>query len=463
MEHINYIPDWAKRGIFYHIYPLGFLDAPKHNTDETATVNRLANIREYYEYFKKLGIDVIQFGPLFESVSHGYDTIDYMKIDHRLGTNELFKEIVSELHDLGIKVILDGVFNHVSREFDSFKDIQQYKEQSWRKHWHFIDFSKNSPYSDGFNYKNWEGHYELVKLNLNEKDVRDYIFSVVSYWLKEVDIDGWRLDVAYKIPSGFWREFRIVCKSIKPDCFLVGEMIHGPYTKWIGPELLDAGTGYQVYKSIWSAFNSNNMHELKAVLERSFHSEWGLFKNTALLNFLSNHDTTRIRSILADDRYLFPVFIFLLTTNGIPIIYYGDEIGMYGEKQKDSDDDLRKPMPKVGAPWPPNSEAIYKHVQKLIEIRKNNHALIYGNLTPVYVEANILAFIRRSSAQTVLVIINNLQQPLSKRIPLWNQNLNGSKFIELIDQGGPREFVVEDNHFHSELYPCWGRILLKLP
>ncbi|MFX1449824.1 MAG: alpha-amylase family glycosyl hydrolase [Promethearchaeota archaeon] len=462
MENLHYIPDWAKRGIFYHIYPLGFFGAPRYSKDENMTVNRLAEIRNYYDHFKKLGINAIQFGPLFASVSHGYDTIDYMKIDHRLGTNELFRDIVAELHEMGIKVIIDGVFNHVSREFDSFKDIQQYQQNSWRKHWHHIDFSKNSPYNDGFDYKTWEGHYKLVKLNLYENDVKNYIFSVASYWLKEVDVDGWRLDVAYEIHPEFWRQFRQVCKNAKSDCFLVGEMIHGPYSKWVGPDLLDAGTGYQVYKSIWSAFNSNNMHELKAVLERSFHPQWGLNKNIALLNFLGNHDTTRIRSILNDERYLYPAFIFLFTCNGIPKIYYGDEIGTYGVKTQHSDEDVRKSMPNKVESWPEHGQNIFEHVQKLIRIRMNNHALIYGNLVPVYAEKNLLAFLRKSSTQTILVIIYNQFKQAYKKIPLWNQNLNGAKFVELLEQGGPREFYINNNHLQAEVFPCWGRILLKV-
>ncbi len=461
MEHISYLPDWAKRGIFYHIYPLGFFNTPKFGKDDHETKLRLAGIRDYYDHFRELGITAIQFGPVFESISHGYDTTDYMKIDHRLGTNDLFKQIVAELHEMDIKVIIDGVFNHVGREFEAFKDIQQYREQSWRKHWHYIDFSKNNPYNDGFDYKNWEGHYELVKLNLQEKDVRDYLFSVAEYWLKEGNIDGWRLDVAYQIGSDFWRDFRKVCKNAKPDCFLVGEMIHGPYTKWVGPELLDAGTGYQVYKSTWSALNSHNMYELKAVLERSFHPEWGLFKDTALLNFLGNHDTTRIRSILKDERCLYPAFIFLFTTNGIPKIYYGDEIGTFGVKTENSDEFVRQPMPKPGEAWPNDGNNIFKHVQEMIRIRKNNHALIYGELIPFFAENNILAFLRRSSAQTILVLLNSHHETIIKRIPLWNLHLNNSKFVELLSQGGSREFMVKDNHLEVTLFPFWGRVLLK--
>ncbi len=462
MENLGYVPDWAKRAVIYHIHPIGFFGAPQYGKEEDQIVDRLAVLRNYYDHFQALGIDVIQFGPLFESVSHGYDTIDYMKIDHRLGTNDLFKTIVAELHELGIKVILDGVFNHVSREFGSFLDIRTYREKSWRAHWHFVDFSdnKNNPYNDGFDYKNWEGHYELVKLNLQEKDVKEYLFSVSRYWLEEIGIDGWRLDVAYMIDPEFWRDFRRVCKAAKPECFLFGEMIHGLYTKWIGPDLLDAGTGYQVYKSIWSALNSNNMHELKSVLERSFHHEWGLFKETALVNFLGNHDTTRIRSILKDESYLVPAFLFLFTANGIPKIYYGDEIGTYGEKTECSDDDLRREMPLYRDDWPLQGESICSNVINFISLRKNNHALIYGDLTPVYADNHILAYLRKSSRQTILAIINSGFELAEGTIPLWNQNLDGSRFVELLEQGGEKEYFVRNNQLYiSELYPCRGRIL----
>ncbi|MHA1263719.1 MAG: alpha-amylase family glycosyl hydrolase [Candidatus Helarchaeota archaeon] len=462
MVTLDYVPEWAKKAVFYHIYPLGFFDAPKRNKAEQAPANRLVKLRDYYEYFQRLGVTAIQFGPLFEAVSHGYDTIDYLQIDRRLGTNALFRQIVSELHELGIRVIIDGVFNHVSREFESFKDIQKYREGSWRKHWHFIDFSGNNPYDDGFDYANWEGHYELVKLNLSERDVRDFIFKVVEFWFHEADIDGWRLDVAYQISSDFWHEFRGVCKVCKPDSFLLGEMIHGPYSKWIGPTLLDAGTSYQVYKSTWSAFNSNNMHELKAVLERSFHPEWGLNKDILLMNFLGNHDTSRIRSILSDDRYLYPAFIFLFTMKGIPKIYYGDEIAVLGEVTAHSDEAVRQPLPPEREKWNSVSSSLFRHVQNLIAIRKRNPTLIYGDLLPIYAESNLLAFLRRVATQIILVIINNFNQQTTKRIPLWNQQLEGVRFKELLEQGGPQEFEVRNNQLILELYPCWGRILAQI-
>ncbi|GAG88444.1 unnamed protein product, partial [marine sediment metagenome] len=208
MEKLHYIPDWVKNGIIYHIYPYGFFNTPKLNEMDSEINNRLEKIRDYYSHFQKLGVNIIQFSPIFESISHGYDTTDYMRIDRRLGTNEMFKEIVDELHSLNIKVIVDGVFNHVGREFESFKDVQENRENSQKKQWHFINFSGNSPNNDGFDYKNWEGHYGLVKLNLSNLDVKNFIYSVCKYWLGEIGIDGWRLDVAYQISKDFWREFR---------------------------------------------------------------------------------------------------------------------------------------------------------------------------------------------------------------------------------------------------------------
>ncbi|MFW9995616.1 MAG: alpha-amylase family glycosyl hydrolase [Candidatus Odinarchaeota archaeon] len=466
MEKINYIPDWAKRTTVYHIYPLGFLGAPKYSRDEESTANRLVDLRNYYSYFQELGIDTIQFGPLFESVSHGYDTTDYFRIDHRLGTNELFKDIVNELHELSIRVIIDGVFNHVGREFHSFKDILKNREHSQKKHWHFIDFSYNgsNTYNDDFEYKNWEGHYSLVKLNLDTRDVRDHIFSAARYWLQDIGIDGWRLDVAYLLSEDFLREFRRCCKAVKPDCFIIGEIIHGPYRKWVAGDKLDAGTGYQVYKSIWSAINDHNMFELKHVLENSFHPQWGQNKDIVLMNFLGNHDTTRIASLLDDKRYIFPAFLLLFTLNGIPKIYYGDELGTEGVRTKTSDSDIRKPMYKDKKDWPRQADGIFNAVKKFIKLRKDNHALVHGDIVPVYadnIDSNTLAYLRRSSKQTLLVIVNTSFESANKSIPLWNQGLDGAAFVDILNNDSS-SYTVKNNQLDLPLiYPCWGRILEK--
>ena len=315
LKHESYVPQWLKDAIIYHIYPLGFFGAPPTGIDEIGkTSNRLETIRNYYYHFKELGINTIQFGPLFESASHGYDTIDHFTIDHRLGTNELFREIINELHAMGFRVVIDGVFNHVGRDFHSFRDVLINREQSLKRDWHFIDFKKESKYKDGFGYENWEGHDELVKLNLLNVEVQNYIFDVCNYWLGEVGIDGWRLDVSYQIDVDFWKKFRKVCKSISKDKVLIGEMIHGDYTKWVGEDRLDSGTDYQVHKSIWSAIQSNNMYELKNVVNISYNSG-GRHENLFLMNFLGNHDTNRIASMLPQEQ-LIPALLILITLHG---------------------------------------------------------------------------------------------------------------------------------------------------
>jgi len=466
MENISYVPEWVKQGIIYHIYPFGFFDVPYHAGDEPQTVNRLEKIRNFYSHFQELGVNIIQFGPIFESVSHGYDTTDYMKIDHRLGTNALFKKVVNELHDMGIRVIVDGVFNHVGRKFFSFKDVQTHKQNSSKQGWHYIDFSHShrNPLNDGFDYKTWEGHYELVKLNLDNPEVRKYLFDMVKYWMGEIGIDGWRLDVAYLIGNNFWSEFKQVCKSIKFDCFLVGELIHNPYSKWIGPDLLDAGTGYQVYKSIYNSINENNLFELKAVLEQSFHPQWGQNRNITLMNFLGNHDTTRIRSILKDERYVIPAFLILYTLNGIPKIYYGDEFGLKGKIiPNKSDREVRRPMPSLNSQWDSLGTSIFENVKKFIQIRKNNHALIYGNLIAVWADntkSNVIAYLRQSSRQIILVIVSMSFQSQHIKIPLWNLNLEGVRFRDLLNNS--EEFHGFKNHLEIEIPGCWGRILQKI-
>ncbi len=461
MENIDYVPDWAKKAIIYHIYPLGFFNAPKYRDQENKIINRLENLRNYYNHFQKLGTTVIQFGPLFESTSHGYDTINFLKIDQRLGTNDLFQEIVKELHEINIRVILDGVFNHVGREFFTFQDIQQNGASSNYLNWHFVDFKKNNLNNDGFDYKNWEGNYSLVKLNLSDSGVKNFLFQAVQYWLKDVGIDGWRLDVAYLIPLNFWKEFRKFCLTIEPECLLVGELIHGPYNKWVNREHLHVGTDYQVYKSIYSALNDRNIFELKAVLENSYHPQWGQIKDQAMMIFLGNHDTTRIRSILNKEQHLRLAFFLLLTLRGIPKIYYGDELGMIGVKTEKSDCDVRRPM--VSPNHELTNKDLFQMIVNLIKIRKSNHALIYGSLNCFYADSykgQTMAFLRQSSKQTLLVIINADSQKKEVRIPLWNINLAEDQvFSDIIQKSNPNEYQVKNNHLSIEIDSCWGRIL----
>lgn len=209
---------WADESVFYQIYPLGFCNAPKEN--DGATLPRIKKVEEWIPHILKLGCNAVYFSPVFSSDAHGYDTRDYRVIDCRLGTNEDFAEVCSELHKHGIRVVLDGVFNHVGRGFWAFRDVLEHREHSRYRDWFHINFSGNNAYNDGLWYEGWEGHFELVKLNLDNHEVREHLFTCVQKWVSDFDIDGLRLDVAYCLNRNFLHELRGYCNRLKPDFFL---------------------------------------------------------------------------------------------------------------------------------------------------------------------------------------------------------------------------------------------------
>ena len=235
---------WFDESVIYQIYPLGFCGAPEKN--DNILEHRIL-IMDFVQHIKKLNVSAVYFCPLFESVAHGYDTVDFNKIDTRLGTNNDFKQVCDSLHNNGIKVLLDGVFNHVGREFFAFKDVRENKWNSRYKDWFIINFDGNSCYNDGFWYEGWEGHYELVKLNLDNYEVKQYLLSCVGNWIDEFGIDGLRLDVAYMLNRQFMKELKSYCVSKKSDFFLAGEMIHGNYRDIINNEMLHSATNYECF------------------------------------------------------------------------------------------------------------------------------------------------------------------------------------------------------------------------
>ena len=269
---------WAYNETFYQIYPIGFCGAPVHN--DGVTEHRILKIGEWAEYLGDLGIGSIILNPIFESDNHGYDTRDFRKIDCRLGTNEDFKEVCEKLHDNNVKIMLDGVFNHVGRGFWAFKDVQEKKWDSPYKDWFHISFDGNSAYNDGFWYEGWEGHYELVKLNLDNELVRNYLLESVGKWMDELGIDGLRLDVAYMLNRNFMKALVDFVHSKNPEFIMIGEMLHGDYTQLVNPDLLDSVTNYECYKGLYSSFNTHNMHEIGYSLNRQFGpEEWTLYKD----------------------------------------------------------------------------------------------------------------------------------------------------------------------------------------
>ncbi|NLK71038.1 MAG: DUF1653 domain-containing protein [Clostridiales bacterium] len=394
---------WYENAIVYHIYPLGFCGASKFNENENV-VYSLDKIYDWIESFKELNIDAIYFGPVFESVEHGYDTINYKVIDKRLGDNESFKKICKELHNNGIRVILDGVFNHVGREFWAFKDVQEKGHDSAYCGWfHNLHFGNHSPYGDNFSYEGWNGHYNLVKLNLKNPDVCDYLLDVINYWIDEFNIDGIRFDAADCIDFDFFKKVRNFCKNKKFDFWLMGEIIHGDYNRWANPEMLDSVTNYECYKGIYSSHNDKNYFEIDYSINRQKGAH-GIYKNIHLYNFVDNHDVNRIISMLKNKEHIFNCYTLLYTMPGIPSIYYGSEYGIAGVKENNSDDNLR-PCLEIDK-MPKSSSLIYHHLVKLGKIYKTYHALSTGSYETIIIRNQQMLFKREADGEVVYVALN---------------------------------------------------------
>ena len=389
---------WAYESVFYQIYPLGFCGAPFENDGQLE--HRILKIEEWIPHIKKLGCNAIYFSPLFESDTHGYNTRDFQKLDCRLGTNEDFKQVVDKLHAEGIKVVLDGVFNHVGRGFFGFQDVLQNRENSSYKDWFKIDFWGNSAYNDGLYYEGWEGNYDLVKLNLRHEPVIQYIFDSIDMWIREFDIDGLRLDVAYCLDHDFVRRLRQFVDSKKQDFFMVGEMLHGDYKVLVNDWMLHSATNYECYKGLHSSFNSMNMFEIVHSLMRQFGpEEWTLYKGKHLLSFVDNHDVSRIASILQNPAHLPLIYAMAYGMPGIPCVYYGSEWGAKGDKHN-GDPSLRLSYEK------PEWNELTDFIAKLSEAKKNSKALNYGAFRSVLLTNKQCIFERKTEGERVLVAIN---------------------------------------------------------
>ncbi|MCR5595714.1 MAG: cyclomaltodextrinase [Lachnospiraceae bacterium] len=390
---------WAYESVFYQIYPLGFCGAPFEN--DGILEHRILKVIDWIPHMKKLGINAIYFSPIFESDTHGYNTRDYTKIDTRLGTNEDFKKVCDELHKEGIRIVLDGVFNHVGRGFFAFQDVLKNRENSPYRWWfNNISFEGNSNYNDGLWYEGWEGNFDLVKLNLGNEDVVQHIFAAVKGWVDEFDIDGLRLDVAYCLPDEFCRRLRDYCDGLKDDFFILGEVLHGEYGRMLEQKNIHSVTNYQCYKGLHSSFNSMNMFEIIHSLLRLFGPEdWTVARGRHLLSFIDNHDVTRAASIISNPAHLPLCYALIYGMPGIPCVYYGSEWGEKADKSQ-GDPALR---PCFDAPqW----NELTDFIAKLSEAKKGSEALNYGGMRSVVLTNKQCIFERRTDNERVLVAIN---------------------------------------------------------
>lgn len=430
---------WAYETTFYQIYPLGFCGAPRTHDAEggecsggPADSAPIRKIADWADYLQSLNVGAVLINPPFESDSHGYDTRDLTRIDTRLGTNEDFADVCDVLHAHGIRVVIDAVFNHVGRGFWAFEDVRQKRWDSPYKDWFHINFDGDSCYGDGFWYEGWEGHYELVKLNLQNPAVVDYLLGAVRGWVDEFGIDGLRLDVAYMLDRDFLRRLHVFARDVKEDFVLIGETLHGDYNQIVNDEMLDSCTNYECYKGLYSSFNSCNMFEIAHSLHRQFGGDpWCIYRGKHLLSFVDNHDVARLASILVDKNCLRPAYGVLFGMPGIPCLYYGSEWGIEGEKGgADGDWALR---PALDKPAPNDLTAF---IGQLARVRAGgaaaSRALCYGGYRNVVIQNKQLLFERACEDACVYVAVNAVNEPFVFQAG----ELTGA-FIDLLASGAP--------------------------
>ncbi len=397
---------WYESAVFYHIYPLGMCDAPKKREDYTG--EPAAHFREMVgvlPHLKELGISAMYIGPLFESEGHGYETDDYYKVDARLGSNEDFKQFVAACHETGIRVVVDGVFNHSGRGFFAFQDLKQNREGSAYRDWYCgVNFGGNNEFNDGFSYEAWHGFNILPRFNLKNPAVKNYLLDVIRFWEKEFDIDGIRLDCADVLDFDFMREMRALANQLKPNFWLMGEVIHGDYSRWVNGAMLHSVTNYELHKGLYSGHNDHNYFEIAHTVKYVSDMVGNILK---LYSFVDNHDVERIYTKLTNKAHFLPVHVMLYTLPGVPSIYYGSEFGIEGRKERFSDDSLRPALNYEDYKDAINTNPCTKLIAALGKIRQNTPALCYGDYQELELKTTHYAYARTLGGKSVITTVNN--------------------------------------------------------
>ncbi len=389
---------WAFESVFYQIYPLGFTGVPFEN--DGVQRHGILRVIDWIPHITKIGCNAIYFSPVFEADTHGYNTRDYKKIDVRLGTNEDFKSLCDALHAAGIKVVLDGVFNHVGRGHFAFQDVLKNRGNSRYLNWFNINLDGNDAWNDGLWYEGWEGNYDLVKLNLRNNEVVEYLFDCIKYWIEYFDIDGIRLDVAYCLDEEFMKRLRGFTDGLKEDFFLLGETVHGDYNRLVNDGMLHSATNYECYKGIYSALNSMNLFEIVHSLLRQFGPEqWTLYKGKHMLSFVDNHDVSRIASVINNVKHIPLAYGFIFGMPGIPCIYYGSEWGFKADKSQ-GDPALRPYFENY------QENELTEFIGKLAEIKKSSRALNYGDFSSLVLTNRQCVFRRQAGDDVMFVAVN---------------------------------------------------------
>lgn len=441
----------------YHIYPLGACGAPQHNHPGLPVCYRLAELEQWIPHWQSLSIDTVYLGPVLESESHGYDPLDFFQVDRRLGDAQTLRNLVHALHAAGMRVVLDAVFNHVGRGFFAFQDVLQKREKSRYTDWFSgLRYTGNNVYNDGLQYADWNGCQNLVKLNGSNPEVVAHLLVAVESWIRDFHIDGLRLDAADALEPSFIKALRTYTDSLRPDFWLLGEMVHGDYNRLLGPDKLHSVTNYELYKSLYSSCNDGNLYELAYAVNRQSSPNAGIYSTHKLYTFVDNHDVNRITSTLNKPAHLYPLYILQATLPGIPSVYYGSEWCITGTREPHSDQPLR---PRV-APTviqQQDNHPMLKTLRRLLALRASSAALRAGQTRQVKVDARQYAFVRSVEGEHVLVCVNLEDQPVHLRLDLPEPLPYEGEFCDLLDDKPRIQFGART--LYLEVPPCGGRVL----
>jgi glycosidase len=400
---------WFERANFYQFYPLAYAHGDYS----------LSELEMWSDHLQSLKINAVYLSPLFQSISHGYDTTDYFNVDKRLGDNNTLKNLVDSYHRKGISVVLDCVFNHVGREFFAFKDLLNNRENSKYINWFKnVDFSKNNQYDDGLCYDGWEGVDSLVLLNHENDEVVEYLLSAIRFWKKEFHIDGLRFDVGYSLPLEFIRRINHTCKNDSPEFFMLGEVIHGDYSKFVGEGLFDSVTDYELHQALYNSHKSQNYFELAHTMKRQFENG----KGSLLYNFVDNHDVDRLASKIGDKENLYLAYAILYTLPGIASLYNGDEWGEEGKKSGSDDSQLR-PYFYIND-LHIKDDNLLTMVRNLASVRDEYQDIMFdGTIKIIELENSYMEYERELNGKKIRIYLNQGSD---------SHNINGD-FIKMIE------------------------------
>ncbi|WP_182112500.1 MULTISPECIES: alpha-amylase family glycosyl hydrolase [unclassified Actinotalea] len=432
-------PAWVDHALWWHVYPLGFVGAePTALPDDAPPVPRLGRIAAWLDHVVELGLSGIALGPVFASQTHGYDTVDHFRVDPRLGTEADLVALVDAARARGLRVTLDGVFNHVGRGFPAFQDVLRDGPGGPSDAWFRLHWPDGAGPGTEPQYVDFEGHHALVALDHDADVVVDHVVAVMDHWLSR-GVDGWRLDAAYAVPASFWARVLPRVRERHPDAYVFGEVLHGDYVEAVERAGFDAVTQYELWKAIWSSLNDTNFHELAWSLQR--HN--GFLEHFVPLTFVGNHDVTRIASRLTDERHLAHAVVLLFTLGGTPTVYAGDELGMRGVKEDRAggDDAVRPEFPDRPGPVEGEAAHVLALHRELIALRRRHPWLHTAPATLLTTTNEHLVYRVAAGGEALVVALNladdaaTLDVPGATSVEAGSGNLTGDARVTVPPHG----------------------------